>query len=48
MKKNLFTVEWSPDGFIWESKHFEKYDTAKHFYEIMSIKYEPNIRIYEI
>ena len=42
MKNNLFTVEWSSDGFIWESKQFEKYDTAKHFYEIMSIKYEPN------
>ena len=48
MKSNLFTVEWSSNGFIWESKQFENYDTAMHFYEIMSIKYEPDVRIYEI
>lgn len=48
MTRNQFTVEWSVDGFIWESKQFEKYDTASHFYEIMSIKYEPNVRMYEI
>lgn len=48
MKNNLFTVEWSPDGFIWESKQFEQYDTAMQFYKIISDKYSPNIRIYEI
>ena len=48
MKKNLFTVEWSVDGFIWESKQFENYDAAKYFYEVISIKYEPNVRLHEI
>jgi hypothetical protein len=48
VNKYLFSVDWSEDGIAWQTKEFEKYDTAKHFFHEMYSKYSPNVRMYEI